>query len=113
MDVISNILVVGFNANDVIFSFDFVIKKSFVFFDVVVKILKLPHRNPQISRNSMIFLKINDKITKVFQMCHIFDFVIQLRHFFKQLSLNRKSNLTKGSAGSDGDIGARCIQYTF
>ena len=28
-------------------------------------------------------------------------------------SLNRKSNLTKGSAGSDGDIGARCIQDTL
>ena len=28
-------------------------------------------------------------------------------------SLYRKSNSTKGSAGSDGGIGAQCNQYTF
>jgi hypothetical protein len=77
------------------------------------EIWKFLQKPPEIARS----FKINDKITKRFWICHIFDFVILSFNcvFFRTsvVFINRKSNLRKGPAGSDGDIGARCIQYTF
>ena len=57
----------------------------------------------------------------IFFMCHIFDFVILSFNcvffpnncYFHYIEKDEKAIQQRGSAGSDGDIGARCIQYTF